>query len=157
MSFAIAALAMQAGGSVLSGFGQIQQAKMDYGIAKYNAELDKAASYDVLESSFRDEEMSRRDYEAFRGEQEVAVGKSGVAFEGSILDVLADGSARAELDAMNIRFAGQQQAASLQEGARAGMIQAKASKRQAYIGAAASLVSGAGQTYGSGHSMGVFK
>lgn len=153
---AFAALAGTAGSSILGAFSQIQQGKADYALSKYNAQIDEQTALQTLEGGFRDEARLRRDYEAFRGQQEVAVGKSGVAFEGSILDVLADGAAQAELDAMNIRYGAAQQARSLRINAATTKARGKMAKRQSRISAASSLLGGAASIYGQGHALGVF-
>jgi hypothetical protein len=146
-------LALQAVGGLMNASAQLNQGKMDHELANYNARLSEAEAEDTLEKGFRDEQNLRRDYEYFRGDQEVAIAKSGVAFSGSVLDVLADGSARAELDAMNIKYAAQQRSTALKEDARVGRIRGDAARTQSRSAAMGSAIGTAANMYTSSYMM----
>lgn len=52
------------------------------------------------------EEMQRREGRRMLGIQRAAIAQSGVGFSGSSLDVMRQSTAAAELDALNVRYAG---------------------------------------------------
>ena len=94
----------QAASGIMQAQAGLQQGKMDHALANYNAEVDELASSRIMEKGYRDESTLRRSFDQFRGGQKAAIGKSGVAFSGSVMDVLAESATNAELDAMNTRF-----------------------------------------------------
>jgi len=127
---------------------QAQAAQTNATIARNNAQGAQRAAN-------ANEEASRRKSAYALSQQRAAIGQSGVAFEGSPLDVLGQSVGNAELDALNIRYQGQLQAANyLNQGmmsdAQAGAYQQSASNAEdaGELGAATSLLSGGAKIVG---------
>ena len=88
----LAAAAVQAVGSVVSGIGQHQAAKSQASADKQNARL--AEGQGQSEAA-----MIRERARRLSGQNRAAIGASGVDISGSFLDALADSDINAELDA----------------------------------------------------------
>lgn len=104
-----------------------------------------------------EEEAQRRQSRQFLGTQRAAMGQSGVGFGGTPGMLYEDNAMLAELDALNIRYGGEQQAANLinqanEAGASADILKsnAKQAKRAGYIKAGTSLLGGAAGMFGGG-------
>lgn len=102
-----------------------------------------------------EEEAQRRQNRQFLGTQRAAMGQSGVGFGGTPGMLYDDNAMLAELDALNIRYGGEQQAANLinqanEAGVSAQILKsnAKQAKRAGFLGAGTSLLGGAAGLYG---------
>lgn len=110
-----------------------------------------------------DEEAQRRQNRQFLGTQRAAMGQSGVGFGGTPGMLYDDNAMLAELDALNIRYGGEQQASNLltqagEAGISAQILKsnAKQAKRAGLLGAGTSILGGAASLYGKfGGSSGV--
>lgn len=158
--------AMFAAAAVMSAVGAIQQGKAAKSQAnnmaaanEYNAQLkDRQAAIERAQWSVR-EEQQRRQAGAILGKQRAAVAQSGVGFGGSSLDVIDQSSFLAELDALTIRYEGENRAKGLLSAAEMDRYEASANRaagknamKGAYLSAGAALLSGAGayKYYGAG-------
>lgn len=104
-----------------------------------------------------EEEAQRRQSRQFLGTQRAAMGQSGVGFGGTPGMLYEDNAMQAELDALNIRYGGEQQAANLinqanEAGVSAQILKnnAKQARRSGYLKAGVSLLGGAASLFGSG-------
>lgn len=78
--------------------------------AAYNAIIDKQRADVALQQAGANESMQRRKSAMILGEAASSMASSGIAMEGSPLDVYEQSATSAELDALNIRYGGQLQA-----------------------------------------------
>lgn len=97
--------AMAVAGAVAQGVAANAEAKTSAKIAKVNAS-------NALASAAADEDLQRRNAAKIIGQSRVDYGKSGVGFSGTSLDMLAQETAEAELDALKVRAGGQAAATS---------------------------------------------
>jgi hypothetical protein len=88
----IAAAAVSAAGSLVSGVSQYGQAKSQAAYAKANADLAE-------EQGESEAALIREKARRLSGQNRAAIGASGVDISGSFLDALADSDIDAELDA----------------------------------------------------------
>lgn len=159
-----AAIPLFVGSSIANAYGQYQQGKEQAAnlktqsrIAARNAEILRTQARTARQQAGAQEEAQRREAQRFLGTQRAAVGQSGVGYGGTVAQLLEDSAVQAELDALNIRYGGELQAADLTN--QAGMsdtesqilrANAKAAKRAGVMGAATSLLQSGAQAYGSG-------
>ena len=153
-----AAMAAQGGmqmlGSLFQGYTQAANLERSAHMSEINAQLYlRNASRIRLEAGLN-EEAHRRAARRILGEQRAAIFESGTAASGSNLGVYDQSVIDSELDALNIRYSGDQQArqqqmeaavATYEAGAaRAG---AKSARRAAWIGAGSAAVTSGSQYY----------
>ena len=155
-TLAIAALTTSLAGTAVSAYGQMQQAKAANAQADYQAKVaNNNARTAEMEAQYA-EQQGQKNAEAQRrrtaiaiGAQRARMGASGAVVDsGSFLDLTLDTAHQGELDAMALLEEGQMEAwrARIQgtnyqaQGKLFGM-----SKTNPYIGAAGTLISGAGQ------------
>ena len=122
-----------------------------------NQQLLMQQSQVARQQAGAEEEAQRRQNRQFLGTQRAAMGQSGVGFGGTPGMLYDDNAMLAELDALNIRYGGEQQAANLINQANEAGISAKLLKQNAkqarlscLLGAGTSLLGGAAMLYGSG-------
>jgi hypothetical protein len=139
---------IQGAGAILGAYGTYQQGKADYKIGKYNALISERDAYMTRQKGYRDEAALRRMSAELESSNRTAIAKSGVAMSGSPLEVLASNAAKAELDAMNVRYAAETQAAAHKEAAKMARYRGSVARRQSRIGATAQLISGIGSMMG---------
>ena len=155
-TLAIAALTTSLAGTAVSAYGQMQQAKAANAQADYQAKVaNNNARTAEMEAQYA-EQQGQKNAEAQRrrtaiaiGAQRARMGASGAVVDsGSFLDLTLDTAHQGELDAMALLEEGQMEAwrARIQgtnyqaQGKLFGM-----SKTNPYIGAAGTLLQGAGQ------------
>lgn len=128
--------------AAVAAIGAVNQGNAAAGAAKYNATMAKAnasaARYQAAEEEKRLRVASRKQIGAMRA----AYGASGVAMTGSPLDVLEESAYTAELDALNIRHAGELRALGLNAEAKLQGYYGRAAQVSSGIGAASSLLRG---------------
>jgi hypothetical protein len=118
--------------------------------ADTNATIARNNASGAMQAASANEDAQRRKSAWQLSQQRAALGQSGIAFEGSPLDVYGQSVANAELDALNIRYQVQSQATNyLNQGLMYGQ-QADAARASAdnaeeagFLGAATSLLGGA--------------
>lgn len=98
---------------------------------KANAANLEQEARDVGSVAARNEDQARREYRQFAGEQFAAMAETGLANEGSLLDVARDSESAALLDALNIRYAGASQARALRFGAAQARYRSKVAAKMA--------------------------
>lgn len=90
-----------------------------------------------------DAETKRRQYERVLGTQRARYGASGIiASEGSPLLVMMQSEQEAALDVARVRYGGEAQAYGLEAEARLQKSRGKFARRQSYLGATGTLLSG---------------
>lgn len=129
-------------GTAVSVAGQLAQGDAAEAMAKRQAELERR-------QGVQRERLIRKQGERAKGRLRAAVGKSGVTMEGSPMEALAESAMNIEMDALNARY-------GASEAATMALAQGDAQKSAAQLGAATSLLSGAGQTAFTGRQLGAF-
>lgn len=103
----------------------------------------KQQALDTERETFANEEIQRRQARQLLGQQAAAVAQAGTGYGGTTALVMDQSALNAELDALNIRYAGLSRAKSLR-------VEAKAARRQGNLMAGAYLLRGAEKAAGGG-------
>lgn len=105
---AMAAMGVSAAGSLFSGYSQAANSDANAKIANYNAAQARQASDQALRESSANEDAQRRKSAGEMSRQTAALAESGMGLDsGTAVDLTGQSSLNAELDALNIRYAGQ--------------------------------------------------
>jgi len=150
-TLAVASLATALVGTGVAVYGQMEQAKTAKAMGRYNAQVAENQALqmemDSRESVKRRREQNRR----LISTQRTGYAASGVTIDGSPLEVMADTAGILELETLDYARQQSQQAASLRAQGAADKAMGANQARAAYIGAGASLLSGAGSAAGSAY------
>lgn len=99
--------AFNAVGALIQGRQQRNEIDRQRDIEQFNIRVgEQNAALAGQQASAREEEVRRRARRAL-GQQRAAIGQSGTGFSGSNAAIVAESSTNAELDALNVRYAGQ--------------------------------------------------
>lgn len=79
----------------------------------------------------RNEEQQRRGYRDFAGREAAASGEGGLAFTGSLMDIVRQSETRANLDALKLRYEGVSKGSSLMDQSRQALARSKLAKAMA--------------------------
>lgn len=143
--------------TAVSAFGAMQQADAQSASLRaqaqqqeYNATVARNNAKVAADQANAKEEAQRRHFNALQGQAIAGVAQSGTGFDGSNLDLLKQNAINNELDALTIRYEGQNQARGLEAQAAQDMYGASVSRMNAsnamtagYFNAGANLLSGA--------------
>lgn len=135
-----------------TGFGavnQYQQGRDAQRIGEYNARLAETEAKIERDKAAREEEAHRRDLRQLQGRQRASIAQSGTGYGGSTGLLLEQSDAAAELDALNIRYAGQLRSMGLLSEAAMSRARGSNARRQGNLLAGAELLSGASDSYSS--------
>lgn len=166
-SAALTTVGLMAAGTAVSTVGAIAGAKAQSNQLKsqayadeYNAQVLKGNAEVANAEANQREELLRRQFGQVQGEAIAGVAQSGTAMEGSNLDLLRQNAVNAEMDALTIRYEGQQKARGLMAQsvleryqARAGRAAARDTMSAGFLNAGASLLSGGAKAYGISHGI----
>ena len=153
----IASTTVSAVSSISAGNAQAASYKAQAQASEYNAQMqERNAARTAQEYSIREDNM-RRQQAKFLGSQAAALAQSETGLgTGSNLDVIDEDTQSAELDALTLRYEGQQERAGLLSEANMSRYDASVSRmngrsaRQAgYLGALGNVLRGTGQYYSS--------
>ena len=143
---------LKAFGSIQQGYAQANQANAAADVASFNAANTRAAITSSNAETNAAEEKQNRDFGQLQGTAFAATAQSGTGFDGSNALVLKQNAINNELDALTIRYQGQQkaqgllaQAESYDSQAAADRANAKGAKIGGFLGAGANLLSGYAQ------------
>lgn len=75
-------------------------------IEQFNIKAEKQNAALVAQQTSAREEQQRRESRQLLGTQRAAIGQSGVGYGGSSADIIRQSTASAELDSLNVRYAG---------------------------------------------------
>jgi len=131
-------------GGVLQAVAMIRQGQAAEAAANFNATV---ASQNAAQTRLQFKEKERRSRIVARkrlGKQRVAFAKGGVQITGSALDVLEESAANSELDALNIKHAGEIGALGLEREAQLEGFRGTQAGRQAKLAASGKLLQTAG-------------
>lgn len=153
---------MSAVGAIQQANAQAAQARAIAQANRYNAQIAENNAQTARNQASVAEESQRRKFNALQGEALAGVAQSGTGFFGSNLDVLKQNEVNNELDALTIRYQGENKATSLMAQSNLDKYNANVADQNAssaitggYLNAGAGLLSGAG-TYGYYKKIGVF-
>lgn len=146
----IASTAMAALGSIKQGQAQSASAQAQAQAQEFNATMARNNAQMASEQANAAEEQQRRKFDALQGQAIAGIAQSGTGFDGSNADILKQNAISNELDALTIRYQGQNQAKGLmaqadldQFGAGVSRMNAKSAMTAAYLNAGSQLLSGA--------------
>lgn len=158
MAWAAAVVAIV--GALVQGRQEANKARQQGRIEKYKAQVAQANAENAGRQASAEQERSRRESRQVLGAQRAGIAESGTAFSGSNLDIIRQDTAAAELDALNIQYAGELERTGLLNEAEAFRYnervlrsKAKSAMRQRWIsaiGAGISAYGGAGGGMGGG-------
>lgn len=145
----LASAGLGALGAIRQGEAQAQMFKSQQQAAEFNAAVERNNARAVTEQANAAEEQHWRRFRALQGEAIAGIGQSGTGFDGSNLDLLKQNEASGMLDALNIRYQGQNQYAGLMAQSELERMQAAQAGRNAssarlagFVNAGTSLMSG---------------
>ncbi len=148
---AAAALATAIVGTGVSVYGQVQQAKTAKAMGAYNAKLAEnqalQAEMDGAENTRRKRQENRR----MMATQRSRLAKAGVLEAGTPLEVMAETAGNLELETLDYARSVRMQATGLRAQGAMDKAMGSAQARAAYIGAGASLLSGASNVASMGY------
>ena len=157
----VASGAMSAVGAIQQGEAQSNAYKAQADVNNYNATVARNNAMSVNQQTSAKEDLQRRRFAQIQGEANASIAESHTGFLGTNEDLLKQNAINAELDALNVRYQGQQQASGLAAQAQLddfnasqNRINASNASTAGYMGAGANLLSTAGTVayYGSGLS-----
>lgn len=142
--------AVTAVGAIQQGEAQAQSQRAQAQANEYNATVARNNATIASDQANAKEEAQRRHFAALQGQAVAGVAQSGTGFDGSNMDVLKQNAINNELDALTIRYEGQNQAKGLIAQSQldtynAGVNRMNADNAQTsgYLNAGANILSGA--------------
>jgi len=149
-------LAVSVAGQIQQGNIAKQQAESQAQINEYNAAQKEVEAQQNLEGAMLEEQRTARMARLFKGEQVARMGMSGTGFSGSQIEVLGDIAFQTRMDRDITLRSGTIAGAQSRAEARGSLFQAKwnrlygkQAQSAAYMGAAATGISGAYKMYGA--------
>ena len=140
---------MQAAGTALSVFGQLQGGKASKEAAEFNEKVNRQnAELALVEARDNARIIDRQNY-LLRGSIVAAQGASGGTQSGSVLDVIADAAAQGELEKQLVLYRGRLKARGYTNTADLDQMSGDAAQTGSYLRAGAELLGGAVNTYKS--------
>jgi len=136
IALAVASAAVSAAGAIAQGNAAKASANYNAAVARQNADIARA-------NAAADADKQERQGGLLAGRQRAAIGASGITPEGSPLEVMADSALESELDALTTNYRGELQARSYGQNATLQGMRGGAAQTAGYIGAGATLLSGA--------------
>jgi hypothetical protein len=141
--------ALAVGGAAFTALGAISSGNAAKAAGDYNAALYERNAQ-IAEQNAKVQEDRQRRLSAMRaGANRAAVGASGISLEGSPLDILESNAAQEELDALMIRWNGQNEATGLRASGALQRAQGANAQRQGYMTAGSAILLGAARAYDS--------
>lgn len=129
-------------GGLLQGSGEKEQAEAEARAAMFNARIARVNSRLSREKATDDERRLRIIGAKEIGDIRTGYASSGVTSEGSAMEVLRESAGNIELDALTIRYRGDQEAKVYELQARAEDERAGSARRMGKYGMASGLLSG---------------
>lgn len=136
---------MSVAGGIIQAYGMNREGEAQARASEFNAQVAEQNAEQAILQAAQEERRIRVLGKKEIGAMQAAYGASGIE-GGSSLDVLAESIANLELDAMNIKYAGQTKAVNFRNEARYERYRGKEARTGAQLGAAATLLSSAADT-----------
>lgn len=140
--------ALSAIGTAVSVVGAFSQGRQSSDAAKYNAKLAEQNAVTARQQGAAQQEQQRKMAEKKIGSMAAAYSASGVSYEGSPLDVLAESAGNAELDYQTIKYNTELRAMGYNNTASLERSKASNAMTSGYMNAASSMLKGAGSLSG---------
>lgn len=134
-------------GAAMSAVGAISQGNAAKKSADYNAAIADRNAVVAQQQASANEEAQRKIDARRMGAARAGYGASGVTSDGSVLDVLGDSIAEAELNALNIRYEGKLAAQGYGDTAASQRAAGRNAQASGYMKAGASLLQGGSKAY----------
>lgn len=141
---------MAAAGAMQQAQTQAYNAKAQANALDYQATVDRNNAQAATDAANVREEQQRRQFNAVQGQARAGIGQSGTGFDGSNADILKQNAVLNELDALTIRYEGQNKAAGLMAQSGLDQYNAQTSRDNAskimtagYLNAGSQILSGA--------------
>lgn len=134
--------------TVFSAVGSLMQADSKADASEYNAKIAQQNAAMATQQAEADAAEQKRDTVRKLGAMRAGYGASGVAFEGSPLDILAQSASDAEMDRLNIIYKGKVRAAGYDANAELYESNAENERNAGLVGAGRSVVLGLDKTRG---------
>jgi len=106
MAFALVAGILGAVGAFAQGSAEAANYGAQQKALNYQADIEAANAKMVGQQASAEEERVRREGRQVLGGQRAAIAESGTSFSGSNLDIIRQSTTAAELDALNVQYAG---------------------------------------------------
>ncbi len=157
-------MALTLGSTLLGAAGQMQSAsataaanKYNAQVANMNAQISERRAKDAIERGAVEEQKKRAEVQQVLGKQQAAMAANGVDVTfGSPLDTITDSAVLGEMDALTIRTNAYREAydyrvdaANKRASATLSNMNASAATTGGYLGAAGTILGGAGKAYQS--------
>jgi uncharacterized protein involved in type VI secretion and phage assembly len=146
----IASTVMSVAGAMEQADAQAENARAQAAALDYQATIDRNNAKAASEAANAREEQQRRQFRSMEGQARAGIAQSGTGFEGSNADILKQNEVLGELDALTIRYEGDNKAKGLIAQSQlntynAGVSRMNASnyERAGMMNAGANLLSGA--------------
>lgn len=139
-----------AAAAAMTAASSIQQGRQAQASAQFNSDMMNRNATIARQQAAAEEEKHRRLGYMRQGAARAAYGASGVAMEGSPLDVLEQSAAQEELDALNIRYRGEIGAQSAEGQGQLSRMRGEAASQAGYMGAGSAILMGAAKAYKPG-------
>lgn len=146
----IASSAISAVGAIRQANAQAASYKAQAQAQEYNATISRQNAQVAQDQANAQEEQQRRKFSILQGQALAGAAQSGAGMDGSNRDMLVQNSLMNELDALTIRYEGQQKARGLEAqaeldkyGAKVSSMNADSAQSAGYWNAGANLISGA--------------
>lgn len=160
----VASAATSAAGAMASANAQSASAQAQANAQDFNATMARNNAQASNEQANVAEEQQRRKFGQIQGQAIAGIAQSGTGFDGSNADVLRQNAVSNELDALTIRYQGQNQAKGLMAqadldtmGAGVSRMNAKSAMTAGYLNAGSALLNGGTQGYMAYNKIGAFK
>ena len=145
MAFMVAALPYIT--AAIEAASAMQQGRQARATAEYNAKQQEVSADVARRQAAEREQMQRNETRKLLGKQRAAIAESGVGFGGSSQDIYLQSARDAELDALNLRYAGELGSRGLMGQAAAERMEGRARARQAGYQAVGSVLGGVAKAY----------
>ena len=142
MSLQAIAFAGQATGAVIQAVAVIREGQAAAAAGEFNAQISEENARLINEKTTEELRRHRIVSRKLLGTTRARIGASGVAFQGSVIDVLEETAANAELDALTIRHGGQVQELSFLNTATIERFKGEQAKKGSKLKATGIILSG---------------
>ena len=129
--------------AALTAANQVSQGVSANKMAKYNASVSEGYAAAARDQAAFDEARSREQSRRALGARRTAYGAAGVTLEGTLIDVMGDAAADAELDALSLRRRGDLEVWGRLNEAGSQRTRGRAALQSGVMDAGATLLSGA--------------
>jgi hypothetical protein len=142
--------AVSAAGAMQQAQTQAYNAKAQANALDYQAQVDANNAKAATDAAGAREDQQRRQFRAMQGQAEAGIAQSNTGFEGSNADILKQNAVLNELDALTIRYEGDNRAKGLMAQSQLDQYNAQTSRDNAgrimtggYLNAGSQILSGA--------------